>query len=194
MAEVETITMEDLEQEQAALKVLAGQFETTRDPDRMAQLSALVAEQVARLEAMAATFEREQCGKYGRTPEEFNSPRPLPGKVEVVLTPDQRERVRRLTGGDPETILIDDPTGFKTKRMRHMSPFQVELLAVESVLARRQAREARERSREAVQEIVAQIEAADDSPERREAIEKLRRDPAFLGGLLHGSPPDGDGG
>jgi len=193
VAEAETVTMEDLEEEQAALKLICAEFEKTRDPDRIQQLSLLVAEQVERLKQLAATFETEQCAKYGLTPEKYNGPEGLPGKVEVQLTPDQRERVRLLTGEDPETILIDDPTGFKTRRMKHMSPHQVEQLAVSAVVSQREAREARARSQAIVEDMLSQMEAADDSPERKEALEKLRRDPEFLGGLaFKGEPPTAD--
>ncbi len=185
MADEPTVTEEELEQEQAALRVLAAEFEKTRDPEKIEQLTQLVAAQVARLQALVGTYEQEQGARLGVPPDQLSGGGKLPGKVEVELTPVQRRRVKELTGEDVETILIDDPTGIKTQRMARMSPLEVEHLAVSLVLQRQRAGQVREETRQAAEDMLRQMEEADDSPERKEAIAKLRQDPEFLDGVLH---------
>jgi len=50
--------------------------------------------------------------------------------VRIVLLPDQRERVKELTGRDVEIVELRDPKGNLARKLPGMRPPQVELLAI----------------------------------------------------------------
>ena len=52
------------------------------------------------------------------------------GKLEVVLTQEQRERVKKLTGVDMQSVIVADEVGVLSKAMPHTSPRDIEQLAI----------------------------------------------------------------
>ncbi len=137
------VTAADLERETEALEVLTGEFARTRDPDKIAELTMLTQAQAKRLKEMADRMGAEHEEEWAeQAVQASQAGDPLRGKVEIELSPRQRERVKALTGDDVETVMVPDPTGTMTLGMAVMNPSQVELWAVQHVIAQRRARDA----------------------------------------------------
>src|SRR5205823_14173582 len=102
----------------------------------------------AGLEDLAQRFERQELDKAG--------PR-TNAVVEVMLTDEQRTRVRAKTGIDLASVLIPDETGTVTSNMRHADPARIEWLATKEATNRRAAAEAHTQTREKVAQVLEEL-------------------------------------
>ena len=75
--------------------------------------------------------------------------------VEVVLTPEQRQRVLEKTGVDVPSVRIPDATGALTRNMKHIEPEFIESCA--------------ERQAQVFKDMVAEAEAAAEASEEDKA-------------------------
>lgn len=169
------ITMDELLAKQRAMVEKAGALVGEKDVDRIQVVTQELEREGRELEALAKEFERQELAKAGPPPR---------GALEVVLTPEQRARVQKLTGVDLPSVVISDEMGVLSQAMPTADPRDIELLAIAE--ARRQAamRGADAEMRAALHRAIADIEEQGMGEVRAE-LERLKADPNWLGGLLH---------
>jgi len=162
-------------QKQQFIMNLSVKMEEEEDVDVKMQLAKIMNEEADKLEAMAHEFEAEMAKEYppGRT-----------GGFEVVLTPDQSQRIRDATGIKMTTFWIDDPGGSINAQMlfTHKDVIEAKALmwAYEMLVRAKMFGEAAE----AAEQELAAIEDGDVTQEMLDLIEQLKADPKFLNGLL----------
>jgi hypothetical protein len=167
--------MEELLQKQRTMGDKAARLVNEKDVDTIQRITAELEEEGRALEELARAFEKQELAKAGPPPK---------GKLEVVLTPDQRERVKKLTGVDMKSVIVADEAGVLSKAMPHTSKRDIEQLAIN--VARKLAvhKDADAKMRTALEEAIREIEAGGYGEVLAE-LDRLKADPNWLGGLLH---------
>src|SRR5262249_23080071 len=115
------ITMDELLAKQRAIADKAQALINERDVDKIQSLTAELEVDGKALEELARAFEKQELAKAGPPPA---------GKLEVVLTPGQRERVKNITGVDMASVIIADEAGVLSRAMPNTSPQDIERLAI----------------------------------------------------------------
>jgi hypothetical protein len=169
------ITMNDLTQKQRAMVQKAESLLTEKDVDRIQALTGELERDGKELEQLARDFERQELAKAGPPPR---------GALEVMLTADQRERVRKLTGVELQSVVIPDEMGVLSKAMPTTDPRDIELLAIQEARRLKAMRDADGKMRAEVDRAILDIEEQ-GTAETRELLAKLKADPEWLGGILH---------
>src|SRR5262249_14062555 len=169
------IKMDELLAKQRAMSQKAESLINEKDVDRIQTITAELERDGKELETMAREFERQELAKAGPPPR---------GKLEVMLTPEQRARVQKLTGVDLPSVVISDEAGVVSKAMPSTDPRDIERLAIEEARKLAALRNADVQMRAALDAAVAEIEQAGFG-EVRDMLEKLKADPNWMGGLLH---------
>jgi flagellar capping protein FliD len=167
------ISLDDLLRKQQEMSRLALEAQSAGSSARMQEIVAQLQALGSELEQLAAQLQAQStAGTAARS-----------GSTEVLLTPEQRSRVREATGIDLESIRIPDPTGISVHSMPLATPAQIEQRALQEA-QRRQAAAAGEAA--AQQQVAATLEIIDSqgTPALRQQLAELRQDPKFLGGLL----------
>lgn len=167
--------MDELLRKQREMSGKALSLATEKDVEKIQRVTAELEEQGRDLEALARAFEKQELAKAGPPPK---------GKLEVVLTPPQRERVKTLTGVDMKSVIIADEAGVLAKAMPYTSPRDIEQLAINEARKLASMRDADGKMRAALDDALREIEQS-GSGEVRQELEKLKADPNWLGGILH---------
>lgn len=132
----DAMTLDQVLQEQQAIAVLSGELGKTSDPEKIEQLAAMIQAMVDNLQAMLEQLEAEF---KEANPQAFDvNGAPIAGlvpRIEVVLTPSQREQIQAETGVDMPSVLIEDPNGTLTQLMKETSPEEIEVIAMEKARA-----------------------------------------------------------
>jgi hypothetical protein len=168
------IKIDELLIKQRAISEKAAALVTERDVDKIQSATADLEREGRELEQLAREFERQELAKAGPPPR---------GKLEVVLQPDQRARIKRQTGVDMASVFIADEAGVLSKAMPHTSPRDIEAMALAE--ARRLAA-----NQNADVEMRAELTRAVDEIEKTgygevlTELEKLKADPNWMGGLF----------
>jgi len=165
------ITLEDLQKKQDELMKMVAGIENETDGARIAALAPALQAKGEELEALARRFEAQMEAKFG--------PRAA-GMTEVVLTEEQRERIRARTGITLETILIPDEAGLAAQTMPTTDPRVIEEQALVEAERRKAAAEADAQMRAQYEVVARTLEQAGHG----ERLAELRRDPKFLGGMF----------
>ena len=100
-------TIDDVNNEREALVLLIAELPKAEDQEQFDQILELITAQAAVLEATVKECS-DQIDKTYNTPESQASEGANP-KVEVVLTPEQRQRVFEVHGVDLPSVIISDP-------------------------------------------------------------------------------------
>jgi len=169
------ITMKDLTQKQRAMVQKAESLLTEKDVDRIQAVTGELERDGKELEQLALDFERQELAKAGPPPR---------GALEVMLTPDQRQRVHKLTGVELQSVLIADEMGVLSKAMPTTDPRDIELLAIQEARRLKAMRDADGKMRADVDRAILDIEEQ-GTAETRELLATLKADPNWLGGILH---------
>ncbi len=169
------ITMDELLKKQLAIAEKAQALANERDVDKIQRITAELEEEGRALETLALAFEKQELAKAGPPPR---------GKLEVVLTPPQRERVKKLTGVDMHSVVVADEAGVLAKAMPHTSPIDIEKLAIAEARKQASLKNADGQMRAAVESAIAEIEQTGYGEVLQE-LERLKADPNWLGGILH---------
>lgn len=90
---------------------------------------------------------------------EYQATKPSSGKIEVVLTPEQRARVLRETGVAMTTVMISDPTGVVNAAMPVTDPAVVEAEALRQAALSKVQKKANEEARIALERYFQELEA-----------------------------------
>jgi hypothetical protein len=169
------ITVNDLTERQRAMVEKAQWLVNERDVDRIHAVTAELLRDGRELEQLAKQFERQELAKAGPPPR---------GRLEVVLTPDQRQRIEQKTGVELQSVVVADEMGVLAKAMPLTQKRDIEQLALVEAHHRAAVRAADGQMRAAVAAAIADIEE-EGMGEVREMLEKLKADPNWLGGILH---------
>ena len=169
------ITMAELLAKQRAMSEKAAALPNEKDVEKIQRITAELAEEGRALEEMAKAFERQELAKAGPPPK---------GKLEVVLTNDQRERVKKATGVDMKSVIVADEGGVLSKAMPHTRPRDIEELAMNEARKQASMRDADSKMRAALENAIAEIEQVGFGEVLQE-LERLKADPNWLGGILH---------
>jgi hypothetical protein len=168
------ITIDQLMRKHAEVMAKAASLVSEKDVDRIQQVTQELEQDGRDLDQLAREFERQELAKAGPPPK---------GSIEVQLTPGQKERVQKLTGVTLESIVIKDEMGVLVKAMPTTDPRDIEILAINEARRRKALTDADGKMRGEVDRVLAEIEAQ-GSGEVLEMLDKLKRDPNFLGGML----------
>jgi len=169
------IKMDELLQKQRAMSDKAQSLAAEKDVEKIQRITAELEQEGRELEELARAFERQELAKAGPPPQ---------GKLEVVLTPDQRARVKKLTGVDMQSVVIADEAGVLSKAMPYTKPRDIEQLAINEALKQASMRDADGKMRAALDDAIREIELSGYGEVLAE-LEKLKADPSWLGGILH---------
>ncbi|HNN98282.1 MAG TPA: hypothetical protein PKI03_38725 [Pseudomonadota bacterium] len=105
------------------------------------------------------------------------------GRTQVALTPLQRWWIYSQTGIDMEVLVLDDMTGKVAASMPLNNPYAIGQLALAEAQRRQAQAKAEAEAQKLMREALEQIETK-GSVELREQVNRLKRDPNFLGGAL----------
>ena len=169
------IQMDELLQKQRAMSDKAQALINERDVDKIQRITAELEEEGRALETLARAFEKQELAKAGPPPR---------GKLEVVLTPAQRERVKKQTGVDMASVIVADEGGVLSKAMPYTSPQDIERLALAEARKLASLKNADGQMRAAVEQALFEIEQTGYGEVLQE-LERLKADPNWLGGILH---------
>jgi hypothetical protein len=169
------ITMNDLTSKQRAMVQKAESLLTERDVDKIQSLTGELERDGRELEQLARDFEKQELAKAGPPPR---------GALEVMLTSDQRQRVKALTGVDLTSVVVPDEMGVLSKAMPTTDPRDIELLAIQEARRRKATKDADGKMRADVDRAILDIEEQ-GTAETRELLAQLKADPNWLGGILH---------
>ena len=149
MADMTVLT--SIENDRRAMQLLAEEIQ--KAPDE-ASRNAMIDE----IKKMAAALEAK-CMALQEEAQKVVTPKldalDIHAVVEVVLTPEQRQRVLEKTGVDVPSVRIPDATGALTRNMKHIEPEFIESCA--------------ERQAQVFKDIVAEAEAAAEATEEDKA-------------------------
>ena len=169
------ITMNELLQKQRAMSDKAQLLANEKDVDTIQRITAELADEGRALEEMALAFQKQELAKAGPPPK---------GKLEVVLTPPQRERIKKLTGVDMASVVVADEAGVLAQAMPHTRPQDIERIAIAEARKLASLQNADGQMRATVENAIREIELA-GSGETLQELERLKADPNWLGGILH---------
>jgi hypothetical protein len=99
------------------------------------------------------------------------------GRFEVVLTPEQRERIRKETGVDMATVLIEDQSGRINAAMPGTRRITIEKIALEQARAKVAYAKAEEEARAAALESIGVL--MDQGGQMAELVQMVLEDPQF---------------
>jgi hypothetical protein len=169
------ISMDQLLRKQREMSDKASSLAVEKDVEKIQRITAELEQEGRELEQLAKEFERQELAKAGPPPK---------GKLEVVLTKDQRERVKTLTGVDMASVFIADEAGVLSQAMPHTSLRAIELIAINEARKLASLRDADGKMRAALDDAIREIEAAGYGEVLTE-LERLKADPNWMGGILH---------
>jgi hypothetical protein len=163
------ITLADLEARHQAVVTLLARLQQESDPRQLQALGNQLAREGAALEELTRAFETQELAKAGP---------PLRGRIEVVLTEEQRARVRDRTGVDLPVFFLEDAAGALNRAMPQMAPQQIEEAALREAMGRRAAAETRGQAGAQLEAALAEIEAS-GGKNVKELVAQLRADPRW---------------
>ncbi len=132
---------------------------------------------VSQMEAEAKELEKRAVA-WGKKMEAAYPPKKgMHGYIEVVLTPDQRAKIKQETGIVLESVRIDDPSGALNYAMMSASPPDITPIAMEQARAQAYRKKAEQEAKRSVDTQLADLE--NQSPEMAENVKKLKSDPRF---------------
>ena len=169
------IKMDELLAKQRAMGDKAAALAAEKDVEKIQRITEELQQEGRQLEELALAFQKQELAKAGPPPK---------GKLEVVLTNEQRERVKKLTGVDMKSVLIADEAGVLSKAMPYTRPRDIEQLAINEARKQASLRDADGKMRAALDQAIRDIELGGYGEVQTE-LERLKADPNWLGGILH---------
>ncbi|MDB4967042.1 MAG: hypothetical protein JWN44_2731 [Myxococcales bacterium] len=168
------ITMDELLRKQREMSDKAQSMASEKDVDRIQAITAELEQEGRDLEKLAKDFERQELAKAGPPPR---------GKLEVVLTPGQRERVKKMTGVELTSVVVGDEMGVLSKAMPSTDPRDIELIAINEARKLAAHKDADVKMRAALADAVDEIEKTGFG-EVVQMLDQLKADPNWMGGLF----------
>jgi hypothetical protein len=132
---------------------------------------------VSQLEGEAKELEKRAVA-WGKKMEAAYPPKKgMHGYIEVVLTPDQRAKIKQETGIVMESVRIDDPSGALNYAMMSASPPDITPIAMEQARSNAFREKAKQEAKRSIDTQLTALE--NQSPEMAENVQKLKTDPRF---------------
>lgn len=153
--------------------------EKNASPDQLARLAQDAQRQAEAMQDLANRYVAQEQGQAGGVRK---------GRTQVALTPVQRWWIYSLTGIDIDVLSLDDMTGSLASSMPMTDPATIGRLALAEAQRRLAMGMAQAEAQKKIQEALSQLETQ-GSAELREHVNKLKRDPSFLGGALQKKDP-----
>lgn len=170
------ISIDDLMAKQKALLQAVERVGSDKkaSADQLTRLAQDAQRQAEELQALADRYTAQEQAKSGESKR---------GRTQVALTPLQRWWIYAQTGIDIEVLSLDDMTGTIASSMPMADPASIGRLALAEAQRRQAMVLAQAEAQKRIHDALAQIESQ-GSAEVREHLNKLKRDPSFLGGAL----------
>lgn len=144
-------SLKDIEERRDRMFKLVDAMHAQEDMTAMLQIVAQLEQEAKDLDKSIRTFQEKMEKEWGKMR------RPA---FEVVLTPEQRQRITRETGIQMQTVWIDDVGGGLNAAMPTTHPEQVEAEALRQARALKAAEPAKAAARKQIADGLAAIEAA----------------------------------
>jgi hypothetical protein len=167
------ITMDELLGKQRAMADKAQSLAAEKDVERIQSITAELEHEGRDLEALALAFQKQELAKAGPPPK---------GKLEVMLTAAQRERVKQLTDVDMPSVVVADEMGVLSQAMPHTDPRDIERLAISEARKQATLRDADGKMRAELDRAITDIEQQGHGEVQQE-LERLKSDPTWMGGI-----------
>ena len=170
------ISIDDLMAKQKALLQAVERVGSDKNAsaDQLTRLAQDAQRQAEELQALADRYTAQEQAESGESKR---------GRTQVALTPLQRWWIYAQTGVDIEVLSLDDMTGTIASSMPMADPASIGRLALAEAQRRQAMVLAQAEAQKRIHDALAQIESQ-GSAEVREHLNKLKRDPNFLGGAL----------
>ncbi len=168
------ITREQINEAVAIVQEIAAEAQKIKDPSQGMALARRMEQAAARLGALAAGYEAQEAAKL---PPEAQTPQLT--RVRVKLTDEQRQRVLGEVGLDLEEVELVGSRGVWVRTLRSSSPQRMN----KAILKAARKVKAEQDARDKAEQTLAQLDAVAD-PRLKAQLDKARKDPNFLGGLL----------
>jgi hypothetical protein len=165
-------SLKEIEERQMRMYQLIDKMVAEEDLTTMLQIVQQLEQEAKELEAAAVAFQDKMNKTYPPKPK---------GAFEVVLTPDQRQRVLKATGVNMGSVFIQDITGAINVTMPTTAPEVIEEEAMKQARARKIEEEAWARGDAQVADSLAAIEV--QSELHAAEVAKLKQDPRFRAAL-----------
>jgi hypothetical protein len=161
-------TLKEIEQRQERMYKLIDKMNAQEDMTAMLEV-------VKELEEEARGLENAVLGFQAKMEKE--TPKTRKGAFEVVLTPEQRQRILKETGVDMRTVWIQDQAGVRNAAMPLTQPEIIEAEALKQAREQKALEPAKQAAKRQVDEALAEIEAL--SPTHAELVARVKADPRF---------------
>jgi hypothetical protein len=174
------IKLDELMAKQRAISEKAQSLVLEKDVEKIQAVTAELERDGRELDQLARDFEKQELAKAGPPPR---------GKLEVVLLPDQRERIKMATGVDMKSVFIADEAGVLSKAMPHTSPRDIEQIALAEARRLSATKNADTVMRAELERALDEIEKSGYGEVQTE-VARLKADPNWMGGLLYKKKSD----
>jgi hypothetical protein len=161
-------SLKEIEERQQRMYQLIDRMVAEEDMNAMLQLVQALENEARELEAAGKAFQAKMDKQYGK---------PAAGGFDVVLTPEQRARVLKETGVTMDVVHVPDVSGSMNAAMPYTAPPQIEAIALQQALEQKTEREAREASRNRVEQMLRELESQNELVAAQ--VANLRQDPQF---------------
>ena len=161
------VSLDDLDARRRDLEALVDTARDEADADRLSAIAAAVSGRAAELESLAR---RHVEGEQALTPRAG-----MIGRIEIVLTPEQRARILERTGVDLPSFIAPDELGVMARTMPRMDPRLVEALATNEAERKKVALAAGAVLREETERTFRALEET-GVPDLIDRVARMRRD------------------
>ena len=174
-----SVTRQDITKATEAIHKIVASVQKAKDPEKAKTLAEKIERAAAKLQRLTLAYEAQEREKL-KVPI-----LPQESRVRVKLTQEQRNMVLGETGLSLEEVELKGSQTILLQSIRRATPPNLDaavLKAAKRVKAKREAQAQAKR-------VLDRLEAIED-PKLKEQVERARRDPDFLGGLLQKAKGD----
>jgi hypothetical protein len=164
-------TLKEIEERQNRMYKLIDQMYAEDDMTKMLQVVQLLENEARELEKVVTAFQEKADREYAK----MNKKAPT---IEVVLTPEQRQRVLKETGVTMTSVLIQDEVGARNAAMPNTPRAVIEAEALRQARAMKSNEAALKEAEAKIASCIEEIEAG--GPLYVEAVAKMKQDPRVM--------------
>jgi hypothetical protein len=161
-------TLKEIEQRQQRMYQLIDQMNAQEDMTAMLEVVKQLEIEAQGLETAVLDFQAKMEKQTAKTRK---------GAFEVVLTPEQRQRIHKETGVDMRTVWIEDQGGARNAAMPQTLPPAIEAEALKQAREKQALEPAKAAAKKQVDDALDEV--ANQSPMHAELVAKVKADPRF---------------
>jgi hypothetical protein len=161
-------SLKEINDRQQRMFKLIDQMTAEEDMTKMLQIVQQLEQEAKELETTALAFQAKMEKQYGK---------PRRPMFEVVLTPEQRQRILKETGVNMTTVWIEDAGGGLNAAMPTTEPGHIEAEALRQARMMKATEPAKAQARKQIADALAEIEAA--GPLHADVANQVRNAPWF---------------